>query len=143
MRLNEPQQRRLEVTLSLIEQTMMELEACYLTEGPVTNGEMIRITNDLTAAEVERLLDLFNQIRQQFGHIRRQFHLRPQTHDVRRVMAAKFAHFWATLHDCRTSKLKGTGAVEPRLKQTLDPAIDQLIELAIALEMVIESNGKG
>ncbi|MBI3949477.1 MAG: hypothetical protein HY314_03375 [Acidobacteria bacterium] len=130
--------------MSLIEQTLRELEACYLTGGPVTNGEMVRVTNDLTATEVERLLDLFNQIRQQVGHIRRQFHLRPQTYDVRRMVAARFSHFWATLHDCRTSKLKGTGRVDPRLKQALDPAIDQLINLAEELERVIqERSGTG
>jgi hypothetical protein len=138
MGLNEPQQRRLEVTLSLIEQTMFELEACYLTGTTIVDGEMVRTRNDLTDAEVKRLLDLFGQVCQQIGQVRRQFHLRPQRHDLRRLLAAKFAHFWATLHDCRTPKLKGTGPLDPRLKQTLDPAIDQLIKRAEEMERVIQ-----
>lgn len=137
MGLNEPQQRRIEVTLSLIEQTLLKLEKSYLTDTSIT-GEMLRITSDLTPAEVRKLKSLLNQMRQHIGRLREQFQLKPQERDLRRMLAAAFTHFWAILHDCRTDKLKGAGPVDPQLKQTLDPAINQLIELARALETVIE-----
>jgi len=136
MGLNEPQQRRIEVTLSLIEQTLLELEKCYLADTSIT-GEMLRITSDLTPAEVQKLKSLFNQMRRQIRRLREQFQLKPQERDLRRMLAAAFAHYWAILHDCRTDKLKGSGRVDPRLKQMLDPAIDRFIELTEELEKVI------
>jgi hypothetical protein len=133
MGLNEPQQRRIEVTLSLIEQTLLELEKAYLTDTSIT-GEMFRVTSDLTPAEVQTLGSLFYQMRQHIGRLREQFQLKPQERDLRRMLAAAFAHCWAILHDCRTDKLKGSGRVDPRLKQTLDPTIDQLIKLVEKME---------
>jgi hypothetical protein len=137
MGLSEPQQRRLEVTLSLIEQTLLELEMCYMT-GAITRGEMVKVDNNLTHEQVQQLLDLFETMRQRIGQMRQQFQLQPQGHDLRRLLGSHFSHFWATLHDCRTNKLKGTGAIDPQLKQTLDPQIDELIRLVLEMERVIQ-----
>jgi hypothetical protein len=139
MGLNEPQQRRLEVTLSLIEQTLFELEACYLAAA-VADGKSVRVKNDLTEAEIRQLLDLFGQMRRQIHCLRQQFRLQPHRRDLRRMVAARFSHFWATLHDCRTDKLKGTGPVDPQLKRTLDPRIDELLQLVLAMQRVIQGD---
>lgn len=137
MALNEPQRRRLEVTLGLIEQRLRELELLYLS-GADPSGELVLVENDLTEAEVEALTTLIGEMRQRIGRLRAEFELRPQQRHLRRILAALFSFFWSILHDCRSEKLGGTGRVDPALRQTLDPGLDDLIQLTQSMSRVIQ-----
>lgn len=137
MTLDEPQRRRLEVTLGLIEKRLRELKCLYLS-GVDPGGELVRVHNDLTEAEVQALTELFEEMQRRIGHLRAQFELRTQQRHLRRILSASFSFFWSILHDCRSEKLRGTGRVDPLLKQTLDPELDDLIQLAESMSRVIQ-----
>jgi hypothetical protein len=137
MALNEHQRRRLEVSLGLLDRALLEVERNYLS-ADLPRGEMFELTSDLTPEEEARIRATIAQIRHRLRRLREAFHLEPHRRDVRSLLRGYFSHFWATLSDCRASKLRGYGEVAPQLKQTLDPEIEALLVLIEHLERIIE-----
>lgn len=136
MGLNEHQQRRIEVSLALVDRTLLEMERFYFSEKPLIS-EMIHITSDLRKEEKEEILQLIEQFRQGLRSVREKFQLKPQSVNLRRLLRSYFSHFWSVLHDCRSAKLRGYGQVDPELARSLDPEITRLIALAERLEQII------
>lgn len=136
MGLNEHQQRRIEVSLALVDRALLEMERFYLSEKPLI-GEMVHITSDLQKEEREDILRLIEQVRQGMRSLREAFQLKPQSVNLRRLLRSYFSHFWSVLHDCRSAKLRGYGPVDPDLTHRLDPEITRLIALAERLEQII------
>lgn len=136
MGLNEHQQRRIEVSLGIIDRTLLEIERYYLS-GDSPTGEMFEISSDLEADESLEVKRLIQRFRQRLKLMRKRFHLAPQRLNLRGLLRGDFSHFWSVLHDCRSSKLKGYGAVDPELKTTLDPAIDELLTIVQQLQDAI------
>jgi hypothetical protein len=137
MGLNDHQQRRIEVSLAIIDRALMEIERYYLSAGPLT-GELAEITNDLTPAEAAEIKQLAQEFRRRLKPLKDKFGLAPQRKDVRAILRGHFSHFWAVLHDCHSAKLKGYGSVDPELKTTLDPELDILLDLVAQLQRAIK-----
>jgi hypothetical protein len=138
MGLNEHQRRRIEVSLALVDRALLEMERYYLSEKPLTS-EMVTFTSDLRPAERQQILRLIEQFRHGLRVVREKFQLTPQEVNLRRLLRSYFSHFWSVLHDCRSTKLRGYGDVDPELAHHLDPEMDRLIALAEELERIILS----
>jgi hypothetical protein len=136
MGLNEHQQRRLEVSLGIIDRTLMEIERYYLSAEPL-KGELAEIANDLTPDQVSEIKQLAEEFRRQLKPLKNKFHLAPQRRDVRSILRGHFSHFWAVIHDCHSAKLKGYGSVDPELKTSLDPELDHLLNIVARLQQAI------
>lgn len=136
MGLNEHQQRRIEVSLALVDRALLEMERFYLSEKPLVS-EMVHFTSDLAADERREIVHLIEEFRRGLRSVRETFQLKPQSVNLRRLLRSYFSHFWSVLHDCRSTKLRGYGEVDPELSHRLDPEIDRLIALAERLERII------
>ncbi len=80
-----------------------------------------------TQAHVEALMErMLVEIRA----IAQEFDLAPSLEDVGAYIMAEMAGAWSDLHDTLSPKLRRYGPVDPSLRETLDPHIRVLIELA-------------
>ena len=125
--LNEHQHRALSSRLSSIERELYKAE--QLLTGDLANGELFETTSDITQVEAEELLRTIGVARQVIAELRSQFALITKTETVRAWFLGHFSIIWTILEDCHSNKLKGFGEVSPKLSQSLDPKIDQLITL--------------
>jgi hypothetical protein len=68
----------------------------------------------------------------------RRFQLKRETIDVVQSMIAELSTSWTQLVDSRSDKLGRYGEVDPDLKATLDPAIDQMIEACLSMVRLLD-----
>jgi len=139
MSLNQHQQRRIEVSLAIIDRTLMEIERYYLSADSL-KSEMFEITSDLNSDEVLEIKRLVQRFRERLKALKSRFHLDPQRMDLRSLLRSHLSYFWSVLHDCRSSKLKGYGVVDPELKKSLDPALDELLAIVEQLQGTIKES---
>jgi hypothetical protein len=125
--LNEHQHRALSSRLSSIERELYKAER--LLTGDLANGQLFETTSDITQVEAEELLRIIGAARQVIAELRSQFALTAKTETVRAWFLGHFSIIWTILEDCHSTKLEGFGEVSPKLMQSLDPKIDQLIML--------------
>lgn len=125
--LNEHQHRALSSRLSSIERELSKAER--LLKGDLAKGELFETTSDITQVEAEELLTIIHAGRQVIAEIKSQFALTARTEFVRAWLLGHFSIIWTILEECHSNKLEGFGNVSPKLSQSLDPKIDQLITL--------------
>jgi hypothetical protein len=135
--LNLNQQRRIQITLYLLDQSL-EVIAGYLRE-PLPCGEMYVTVSDLQQEQRDELLKLVGEIKTRIAEIRNQFGLETKVDDVRAMIMGYLGNMWESLHNARPRNLHGFGPVAPELFTTLDPRILQIIELVNAMSKRISN----
>lgn len=125
--LNEHQHRALSTRLSSIERELYKAER--LVKGDLAQGELFDTTSDITQAESEDLLRILHAAREVIAELKSQLGLKVKKQDVRAWLLGHFSIVWTILEDCHANKLQGFGEVSRELSQSLDPKIDQLIQM--------------
>lgn len=129
--LNKHQERRLAVTLYLVEQGLDQIVDYLRRELP--RGEMYDTTCDLSPEERDDVLARIEEAKQRIAKIKFEFQLQPKTNDVRAMIMGYLSSLWESLHNTRPRKLKGFGTVSPELFETLDPELMRIIEAVEAM----------
>ncbi len=138
--LNKHQQRRLEVTLYLVERSLDEM-ADYL-RGELPCGEMYETHSDLSLEEQNELLTHIGEAKQRIARIKNDFGLDAGTNDLRGIIMGYLSSLWESLHNTRPRNLKGFGTVAPELFETLDPELMQIINLVGAMSRLLGARAR-
>jgi hypothetical protein len=132
MALNTAQQTSLSITLREFETRLSRLRVLldqYAAVARLTpeNVKGLRLMIDRQPAVIDELF--------------RRFQLKRETIDVVQSMIAELSISWTQLVDSRSDQLGRYGEVDPDLKATLDPALNQLVEACLSTVRVLENAG--
>jgi hypothetical protein len=139
MGLNENQERAVGVTLRLLEERLKRIEQVIDADE---EGILYRRVARISPAEREKMRALLMAMREQIRRAAEQFHLRKEEQNAAREIVGTLSLAWESLEDARPRKLGAYGAVDPALKDTLDPILQQLIRLLFELEDVARGDSK-
>ena len=129
MTLNIAQKTSLGITLREFEVRLTRLRVLLEQYESVTR---------LTPESVVRLRQLIDRQQAIIDDLFRRFQLKRETIDVVQSMIAELSISWTQLVDSRSDKLGRYGEVDPALKATLDPAIDQMIEDCLSMVRLLD-----
>jgi hypothetical protein len=133
--LSENHRRVLANTLRRVEVAAWRLEE-QLTRVTPPQLTLTRFTHPPTSEQRSILLQLAKQIRQQVSRLASDYHLEVGEQHLLRTMMGEFTLLWCDVEDIRPSKLRAYGAVHPQLQAVLDPPLQRLIELVLAVDGV-------
>ncbi len=136
--LNGPQHSSLAIMLRMFEEELRQADARLQSppDGGTLYRRVLRLSPETQAAARRKIvtaLALIAELAQEFG-------LDQQEQDVAAMIAGAMSLSWASLCDMRSDKLKRYGDVDPRLRQALDPRVEQLADLALSLASMLRRN---
>jgi hypothetical protein len=135
--LNHSQRVSLEITLRLFEESLRQGLA-YL-DGNETDGIWYKRRLDLPAEKQSQARKIVVEALDEIGRLAREFRLVKIEENSAGDVRAQMSQSWANLEDVKSKKLKGYGVVDARLGKALDPHIDRLAHLALALAALFEN----
>ncbi len=128
MALNLAQRTSLSITLREFEVRLARLRVLLEQYESVTR---------LTPDGAKRLRQMLDEQQALIDDLFRRFQLKRETIDVVQSMIAELSISWTQLVDSRSDKLGRYGEVDPDLKSTLDPALDQLVEACLSMVRIL------
>jgi len=132
MKLHELHQRRLEVTVSLVENGLDRMER-LLSEGP-PGGSVRTVEDTLSPEERSSLLVDFGHLRSQLRRLAEQYSLQRHAVDIHQVLNAELSSAWVMIENCRPKRMKGYGVeFDPVVRATLEDNVEQLLARVLAL----------
>lgn len=134
------QRRALNSTLVHLERHLLNLEQRTQADG---QGILILRSGQLAPTTRQRLLDLFEQLRQEITTLATEYALPGVEEDVRATLVGTASILWSDLEDIRPSRLTRYGAVDPTLEATLGPSIERLIQGVLSIEAIAKSDEEG
>jgi len=133
--LNTPQHSALAIALRFFEQDLRQAEGWL--RGELNMGLLYRPFLDLSTerraaalARIAKALEIITRLAERF-----ELHLVEEP--LTKRIAAAMSIDWSNLLDTRSGKLARFGAVDPGLAELLDPEVEQLAELALAIESLM------
>jgi len=129
--LSAPQRASLAIVLRLLEQDLRQADKWLqgAEERGILYRRKLRLPPERRAIARRHIAAALKQI----AELARTFDLQPVDDSPEATITAEMSERWANLCDARSDKLKRYGDVDPRLAQVLDPSLDRLIELTLAL----------
>lgn len=136
--LNEPQRRHFEVFLSMLETALNEVEMLGSDAPPAPEESLVVQDSDLPKDFSTRAHPAVQVIRRQITSLGRTLDIKPRhISRARRVKALLTAEL-VRLDDTYARKLRGYGAVSPRIAAEIDPVLDrirtEIVDLLLACE---------
>ncbi len=129
MALNIAQKTSLSITLREFEVRLSRLRVLLEQHESVTR---------LTPEGADRLRQMIDRQQAITDDLFRRFQLKRETIDVVQSMIAELSISWTQLVDSRSDKLSRYGGVDPDLKSTLDPAIEQMVQACLSMVHLLE-----
>lgn len=139
--LNESQRRKLTSTLYLLEKDLRQIDAwLQITEETgLLYRRSLRLSPERRAAARQCVAAALEQI----GALAATFNLASQDENLAATINAMMRLDGIDLGETYADKLKGCGAVDPRLGPILDPPLDRLAQLVFSLpDMVADKSSK-
>jgi len=133
--LNESQRTSLAVVLRFLEQDLRRADEWLqgTEEKGILYRRKLRLQPERRAVARRHIAAALRQI----AKLSHQFDLQPMDDSPEATIVAEMSERWGNLVDARSDKLKRYGDVDLRLAQALDPSLDRLIELTLALMSTI------
>jgi hypothetical protein len=103
---------------------------------------MVSLANPLSQEQRVRLSDLVGQARALIATLAERFGLKHETSDLAREAHGRLVGMWTALEDTRSRKLRRYGRVDPALSAALDPEIQKLVDLVLAMDEVLFARGR-
>lgn len=132
--LNTAQRSSVAITLRHLERALARAEVLL---GSPEEGILSRTATNITPEQAAGARRLIGETRREIAATAAAFALPAEEQDGRREIAGLLALAWESLEDARAAKLGRYGAVAPALAAGLDPHIEQLIALVLALERAV------
>ncbi len=132
MKLHELHQRRLEATVSLVENALDRMER-MLSEN--SQDSVVRAVEDtLSPDERASFLDEVRQLREELHRLAQQYSLQRHPVDIRQVLNAELSSAWVMLENCRPKRMKGYGVeFDPAVRASLEENVERLLARVITL----------
>ncbi len=139
--INPNQAQGLTVALRMLERILFSLQDLYSDNGETRQGIMVSLANPLSQEQRSHLEQMTEQAREIIGVLSERFGLKHETADLPREIHGRLAEAWATLEDVRSHKLRRYGPVDGRLAALLDPGMEELIQIVLAMDNEIFQPG--
>jgi hypothetical protein len=129
--LNEPQRRKLTSILLLLEKHLRQIDAWLQNpeETAILYRRSLRLSPERRATARQCVAAALEQI----GELAVKFNLERQDENLAMTISAMMRLDWCDLGETYADKLKGGGAVDPRLGPVLDLPLDRLAQLIFSL----------
>lgn len=132
MKLHELHQRRLEATVSLVENSLDRIERLLSDHAQDSIARAVEDT--LSPEERTSFLDHIRQLREELHELAEHYSLQRHPVDIRQVLNAELSSAWVMLENCRPKRMKGYGVeFDPAARASLDKNVEELIARLIAL----------
>lgn len=133
--LNEPQRRKLTSTLRMLEKDLRQVNAwLQITEE---TGLLYRRSLRLSPERREAARQCVTAALEQIGELAAAFNLARQDENLAATINATMCLDGIDLGETYADQLKGSGAVDSRLKPALDPHLDRLARLVSLLPDIV------
>ncbi|OGF53229.1 MAG: hypothetical protein A2Z21_09685 [Candidatus Fraserbacteria bacterium RBG_16_55_9] len=106
------------------------------------HGRLHTLINDLTADEMKELRELSQQVGRIVAQLDERFYFQREPKRVSRLLQGELSTLWVALENSRSRKLRRFGEVDPRLESALDPYLEQLIRLVLAMERIVNQEAE-
>jgi phosphoenolpyruvate carboxylase len=133
--LNENHRRVLAGTLRRVELAAWRLED-QLVREEFPQLALTRFTHPPTSSQRAALLQLAKHVREEVAKLASDYQLEVGEQHVTRTILAEFTLLWSDLEDARPHKLGAYGAINPQAHMILDPRLQGLIDLVLAIDEV-------
>jgi hypothetical protein len=134
--LNPYQKTSVTTALHWLEKALYAIEETLAADR---RGTLYRVSTQLSSEQMRVTRELIEAMRQEIATTARELGLQAREEDGRRAIVAQLASAWEGLEDAKSAKLVRYGAVDPSLKDSLDPHLDKLIALVLQLEHLVAS----
>jgi hypothetical protein len=133
--LNEPQRRKLTSTLRMLEKDLRQVDAwLQITEETgLLYRRSLRLSPERRVAARQHIAAALQQI----GELAAKFNLASQDENLTATINAMMRLDGIDLGETYANQLKGSGAVDPRLRPALDPHLDRLARLVSLLPGIV------
>lgn len=139
--LSQYQAQGVSVALRMLERILFSIEELYTGQEETREGIMVSLANPLSQEERVHLAHLVQRARPAIETLAGRFELKHETADLAREVHGRLVEMWAALEDTRSHKLRRYGHVDPALSALLDPEIEELIYLVLAMDEVLFHRG--
>jgi hypothetical protein len=102
------------------------------------NGIMYEHAGEIAEASKERIRAVLAEMLDKVTAIRLDLGLPKQVVELDRLIESRLSHIWVTLHESRTQSLRGYGAAPEKLKEYLDPRVDEILGLHARLRETLQ-----
>jgi len=130
MSLNPNQFRSVTITLRLLEERLADIERVIAQDE---QGILYQRVAQFTPQQRAQMNEIIRAMREQIRRAAEEFQLPGEEQNAARYIVGTLSLSWESLEEIRSRKLKGYGAVDPALRDTLDPILKQLIRLLFSL----------
>ena len=133
--LNASQKNALRLTLGLLEDELRHLRR-LLQKG---EGQrlLLGIVDDLTEEEKSLLNERIDRLKSCVICLKHAFDLTKEERAVRRIVKATSAYLSVQMEEIISDKLKGYGEISSKVKETLDPILNEMISILRQMESIV------
>lgn len=136
MELHELHRRRLEATVSLVEDGLERVERLLRESG--RSGIVRAVEDNLTPEERASLLEKVRGLRSELRSFAERFGLERHPVDIRQVCNAELSSAWVMLENCRPKRMKGFGVeMPPGTRAELEAGVEKLLAAVQSLRAVL------
>jgi len=135
--LNEYQKRGLSITLSIVEESLRDIE--HILNSGDDMGILYEVRDNVPAAIKDKLLRKMALIKDRIKIVAAEFNLEKRYTEANRETFGKLVYCWKILEDAKAGKLRRYGAVKPGLEEALDPHLDMIIDYILKMEHLLRN----
>lgn len=141
--LNEHQRRHFEVLLAGLEDSLDTIERLVArTEEHETSG-LTRYESDLPPGFGDAIRPVLTELRARTTHLAAQLELRGQSRSVTRSIRSILVAEMVRLEDSTSAQLRGYGAVDPGVKEVIEPKLHALHALLASMHQRLAATRDG
>jgi len=89
-------------------------------------------------ATKEQIRAMLAEILEKVASIKLDLGLPKQTFDLEKLIEAHLSRIWVTLHESKSQSLRGYGTVPEKLKEYLDPRVEEILRLQARLREALQ-----
>ncbi len=133
--LNEAQERSLSATFQIVEDRLREMEIALKSADYI--GILRDKINDVPPEVRPAAFQKADLIKERIRLLSEKLHLEKRRTETTSETLARLAYCWEILQDAKTKHLKRFGEPEGGLEEILDPQIDAIVDLLLAIERLL------
>lgn len=138
--LNEPQLRHFEVFLSMLETALNEIERLASVSLLPDRDNLIVYDSDLPRGFMTHAAPALSALRGQVSDLAHKLGIEPKHRSRKRTVKALLTAELVRIDDSYARKLRGYGAVSPRVQIEIDPDLDRIRADIVALLRMAEQH---
>ena len=130
--LNDSQKRKVSVTVSTLEENLIEIEELLKSEDRA--GVLFELDNDIPLRVKRAILYKIASIKLEIKNLVDQFGLYKQPKKLSSRISGDASVLWASVAEIKSRNLKGYGGIAEGLQEALDPALEMICQELLEIQ---------